>query len=80
MMALYSSIELVAGKYQVQLKERTIELMDDKPYLDYFANGNSIEAFMADETVWGEDLTNYENFANEVLANIEKIKQGVCLI
>ena len=80
LMALYSSIKLVDGKYQVQLKERAIELMDDKPYLDYFANGNAVEAFMADETVWGEDLTKYENFANEVLANVEKIKQGVCLI
>ncbi len=80
LMALYSLIRLVDGKYQVQLKDRTVELMDDKPYLDYFANGNSIESFMADENVWGEDLTKYENFASEVLSNVEKIKAGVCLI
>ena len=80
LMALYSSIQLVDGKYQVQLKDRVIELMDDKPYLDYFVNGNSIESFMADENVWGEDLTKYENFAREVKSNVEKIKAGICLI
>ena len=80
LMALYSSIENKDGKYQVQLKERTIELIDDKPYLDYFANGNAIESFMADESVWGEDLTKYEKFACEVLSNVEKIKGGICLI
>lgn len=80
LMALYSSIQLTDGKYQVALKNRVIELMDDKPYLDYFANGNSIEAFMSDENVWGEDLAKYENFVSEVIKNVEKIKRGICLI
>ncbi len=80
LMALYSSIENKDGKYLVKLASREIELIDDKPYLDYFANGNSIEQFVSDVAVWGEDLTKYAGFAKEVLANVEKIKQGVCLI
>ena len=79
-MALYSSVQDKGGKYVVKLASREIELVDDKPYLDYFANGKPVFEFMANESVWGEDLTKYAGFADEVLSNVEKIKQGVCLI
>ena len=80
LMALYAAIEKQGDKYLVQLPSRTIELKDDLPYLEYFANGNSVEGFMADANVWGEDLTAYAGFADAVLANVEKIKKGICLI
>ncbi len=80
LMALYSSIEKQDGKYLVKVPNRVIELKDDLPYLEYFANGKSITAFMKDVNVWGEDLTAYEGFAETVLANVEKIKKGICLI
>ena len=80
LMALYSLTEKKENGYFVQVPNREIELKDDLPYLEYFANGNSIEAFMADESVWGEDLTKYAGFADEVQKNVEKIKKGVCLI
>lgn len=80
LMALYSSIEKQDGKYLVKVPSRVIELKDDLPYLEYFANGKSITAFMKDVNVWGEDLTAYEGFAETVLANVEKIKKGICLI
>ena len=80
LMALYSSIEKQGDKYTVQVPNREIELKDDLPYLEYFANGKAIKAFMADERVWGVDLTAYAGFAEAVLENVEKIKKGICLI
>ena len=79
-MALYSAVEKNGDKYTVQLAKREIELKDDLPYLEYFAAKNSVEKFMADEAIWGEDLTAYAGFAETVLKNIEEIKKGVCLI
>ena len=80
LMTLYSSIQKQGDKYIVQVPNRTIELKDDLPYLEYFANGNEIKAFMADENVWGEDLTAYAGFAEKVQENVELIKKGVVLI
>ena len=80
LMAMYSSIEKQGDKYIVKVPNREIELKDDLPYLDYFANGNGVQAFMADEGVWGENLTGYAGFAEAVLDNVEKIKKGICLI
>ena len=80
LMALYASMQNVGGRYEVKLQNRIIELKDDLPYLEYFANGNSVEAFMADEAVWGEDLTKYAGFAQAVCENMQKIEKGICLI
>ncbi|MBE7085864.1 MAG: tagaturonate reductase [Clostridiales bacterium] len=80
LMALYSSINKQGDKYIVKVPNREIELKDDLPYLEYFANGNSVKAFMSDENIWGEDLTAYAGFAKEVEINVAKIKEGICLI
>ena len=80
LMALYSSIQKLGDKYIVQVPNRGIELKDDLPYLEYFVNGNSIVEFMANESVWGEDLTAYAGFAGKVQENVEQIKKGICLI
>ncbi len=80
LMALYSSIEKRDEGYFVDVPNRTIELKDDLPYLEYFAAKKPIEEFMADEKIWGEDLTKYEGFAKSVLENVQKIKEGICLI
>ncbi|MBQ8291957.1 MAG: tagaturonate reductase [Clostridia bacterium] len=80
LMALYKGIEKAGEAYTVRLAKRTIEVKDDLPYLEYFAGGGSIETFMKDRNVWGEDLTAYVGFAETVLANVEKIGKGVCLI
>ena len=79
-MALYSSIEKQEDKYLVKVPNRTIELKDDLPYLEYFANGGSIAKFMSDVAVWGEDLASYKEFVKTVEENVEKIKKGICLI
>lgn len=80
LMALYSMIEKNGDKYTVTLANREIELKDDLPYLEYFANKKSVGGFMSDVDIWGDDLTKYGNFYEEVLEKIEKIKNGVCLI
>ena len=80
LMALYSSIEKRGEQYIVKVPNREIELKDDLPYLEYFAQGNSIIKFMADKNVWGEDLTAYAGFADTVVENVQKIKRGICLI
>ena len=80
LMALYSMVEKKGDKYEVQLEQRTIELKDDLPYLEYFAAKKSVCAFMADESIWGEDLTKYCDFAEIVEKNVEKIRKGERLI
>ena len=80
LMALYSSINLKDGKYTVKLNNKDVEFKDDLPYLEYFANGGAIKEFMANEQVWGEDLTTYPDFYEKVSENIAKIEKGICLI
>lgn len=80
LMAIYTSIEKRGDEYFVKLPTREIQIQDDKPYLEYFANKNALENFLKDENVWGEDLTIYKDFYKTVSENIEKIKTGICLI
>ena len=80
LMAMYSSIEKQGDKYIVKVPNREIELKDDLPYLEYFAAKKTVGGFMADESVWGEDLTKYAGFYDIVIANVEKIKKGIYLI
>jgi tagaturonate reductase len=80
LMAIYSAIEKRGDEYFVKLPSREITIQDDKPYLEYFANKNSLKDFMSDENVWGEDLTKYDNFYDLVEENIKKINKGIDLI
>ncbi len=80
LMAMYSSIEKQGEKYMVKVPNREIELKDDLPYLEYFANGGDVVEFMKNAEIWGEDLTAYAGFAEAVLGNVEKIKKGETLI
>ncbi len=80
LMMIYSSIKAKDDKYIVDLPTRTVEIKDDKPYLDYFANGGSVEEFMKNEQVWGEDLSKYEGFVDAVTENLKSIKNGIKLI
>jgi tagaturonate reductase len=80
LMALYSGVKAQEDKFFVQLPTREIQLIDDKPYLEYFANGGTVEGFMSNVEVWGEDLTKYGDFVAIVKENLQKIKEGVCLL
>lgn len=77
LMATYKSVKKGDdGKYYVELPARTIELKDDIPYLEYFVSGGCVIEFMKDEKVWGEDLTAYKGFSEEVKKNVKAIIDG----
>lgn len=77
LMATYRSVKKEEdGKYYVDLPTRKIELKDDLPYLDYFASGGSLIDFMKDTKVWGEDLTAYDGFAEQVKNDVKAILSG----
>ncbi|MBQ8497253.1 MAG: tagaturonate reductase [Clostridia bacterium] len=80
LMALYSDIEKAENGYGVKLCGRMLGIKDEAAYLEYFAAKRPLHAFMSDVTVWGEDLTRYDGFYDTVVTNIEKIKNGVCLL
>ncbi len=80
LMAIYSNIDKNGDKYTVKLPTREIEILDDKPYLEYFAAKNSIENFMKDVNVWGEDLSAYKGFCETVIENVKKLNEGINLI
>ncbi len=80
LMQLYRSISEQDGKFISELPSRKIEVIDDKPYLTYFANGGSVEAFMKDESVWGEDLTAYNGFLDTVKEYIGRLEKGESLL
>lgn len=64
------------GKYYAELPARTIEIKDDEKYLGYFVSGGCVIKFMQDESVWGEDLTEYAGFAEAVKATVKKLLSG----
>ena len=81
LMAIYQKIEKADdGKFYVELPTRKIEVLDDVPYLEYFANGGKAVEFMKDAKVWGEDLTKYEGFEKAVKENVEKLYSGEILL
>jgi tagaturonate reductase len=80
LMALYSLVKRDGDRYVVSLPSGEVELKDDKIYLDYFADGGSIESFLADESIFGEDLTAYAGLAEAVGENVDKIRKGISLI
>lgn len=75
-MALYAGVYRAQDGYAVDVPGRTISLQDEAAYLEYFADGGSVTAFMADTAVWGEDLTAYPGFADAVTAGLAAIRNG----
>ena len=80
LMALYSLVKRAGERYVVELPSGEAELKDERAYLDYFADGKDIIGFLADESIFGEDLTAYAGLAEAVGENVAKIKKGISLI
>lgn len=77
LMAMYKvTVSGGDGKYYAKLPHGDVEIIDDKKYLDFFANGGCVIKFMQDESVWGEDLTKYEGFAQTVKTYVKKLRCG----
>ena len=49
---------------------------DEEKYLEYFANGGCVIEFMRNESVWGEDLTLYADFAEKVKGYVKRLRNG----
>jgi hypothetical protein len=79
-MATYMGLNKKDDKFLVALPTREVEIIDDKPYLEYFAAKKPLKDFMADVNVWGEDLTEYKDFYATVSENVEKINKGISLL
>ena len=73
LMKIYSLVKPTEKGFSAKLPTREIEILDNKEYLEYFANGGSIADFMKDENVWGEDLTKYEGFLEKVLEIVNSL-------
>ncbi len=80
LMKIYSSIVKKDGKYYAQLPTHEVEIQDDLPYLEYFANDGSVKEFMQNESVWGEDLTSYTAFYETVENNLQTLGEGKSLL
>ena len=76
LMAVYTSLVKDGDIYKAVLPHKSVQYIDDAPYLEFFANGGSAIDFMKDVNVWGEDLTTYKGFAEQVEKNLELIKAG----
>ncbi|MDF2614649.1 MAG: Tagaturonate reductase [Clostridia bacterium] len=80
LMAFYKTDVLEDGALIGKRGEETYKIMDDKEVLDFFAahvnrvdNNELTNKFASDEKFWGEDLTQYENFAKTVAAHLDAI-------
>ncbi len=80
LMAIFSRLVKEDNKFYAEIAGRKIEVLDDMPNLEYFANGGDISTFMKDVNVWGEDLTAYAGFEKAVLENVENINKGIKLL
>ncbi len=62
--------------YQTRLDE----VKDDSWVIEAFTKTKDVKTLMADTTLWGEDLTKYQGFADTVTENVEKLYKGEVLI
>lgn len=62
------------------LPGREIPLVDEERYLTYFLEGGTVESFLGDETIWGEDLTQYPGLLHAVAGHIATLEGGGSLL
>ena len=62
------------------LPGREIPLVDEERYLTYFLEGGTVESFLGDETIWGEDLTQYPGLLHTVAGHIATLEEGGSLL
>lgn len=79
-MQMYSKVRKTENGYVASLPAGDLQIMDDSEYLAFFAKKNDVRDFMADKNVWGEDLTVYKGFAEEVKRNMKLLSGGKSLL
>ncbi len=80
LMAAYTQLKKRGNDYIVTIAGREIPVLDDVKYLDYFANGGDLIAFLQNTDVWGEDLCAYAGFGQAVVRNVQRIVAGEALL
>ena len=78
LMALYSGVKKDGDKFVRNVGNRTIEVMDDREYLEFFANGGSVADFLCGGA-FGEDLSVYNGLVKTVSENAQRINNGEIL-
>ena len=76
---MYMNIEKKDDKYICHLPNRVIEVKDDEKHLNYFTQ-HTVHEFLSDKTIWGIDLTSFENFETTINNYLVDIKKGKKLI
>lgn len=63
-----------------QLPGREIPIQDEERYLTYFQRGGTVESFLKDASIWGEDLTGYDQFLPRVEEHLSVLEGGGTLL
>lgn len=73
LIALYQRVKRGKEGFYVDLSYGREPFVDNKEYLDYFADAGSVLDFIKNPANFGEDLTKYEGFYEALLANLKTI-------
>lgn len=73
LIALYQKVKRTPDGFIVELPYGTEPFVDNKEYLDYFADKGSVKEFIKNPANFGEDLTKFDNFYETVLENLKTI-------
>lgn len=77
---LYRCTKRGENGYVAQLPGREIPIQDDERYLTYFQQGGTVESFLKDASIWGEDLTGYDQFLSRVEEHLSVLEGGGTLL
>ena len=77
---LYRRAQRREDGFVAVLPGREIPLVDEERYLTYFLEGGTVESFLGDETIWGEDLTQYPGLLHAVARHIATLEGGGSLL
>ena len=77
---LYRRAQRQEDGFAAVLPGREIPLVDEERYLTYFLEGGTVESFLGDETIWGEDLTQYPGLLHAVAGHIATLEGGGSLL
>ena len=80
LMYLYKSVRADGDRFVANLKTGAVEVKDDLPYLQFFANGGEVKDFMANAEIFGRDLTEIPGFLAAVTENIKLLEEGKSLL
>lgn len=76
---LYKSIEVSGETCTVKLPTRTITIQDDIKMIEFIKN-NSVKEILANENLWGIDLSKIDNLENTISSLLKVVRDGGSLL